>query len=156
MARFKLGDLIEQCLFGAFYIILATLPATVAAHGGEPDHGGDLPVDLGGSRLQYEGYPNLVDVRIKDGRVEPAEVIIDQGNIVAFENQDEVEHRLVFSMGGTGHVDAHDHEHPVGEGHEKFSVVKPGKYWVLQFLVPGSFQYKCSLHGTVGTIRVRF
>ena len=139
----------RDCLFPLLFLTATT----VCAHEGEPSHGGDLPVDLGSNRMQYEGRQNLVDIKLGNKSFTPNEVAIDTGGIVAFLNKDNIEHRILFSMGEADEDEVHDH--PVG-GHERSYIIKPDKHWVLEFLVPGMFEYRCSIHGESGQIYVRY
>ena len=134
-------------------IFLYSISTCVYAHEGEPSHGGDLPVDLGSNRIQYEGRQNLVDVTVSNSAFQPKDLSIDIGGIIAFENRDNIEHRILFR---TGEDDPNEeHDHPTG-GHERKTIVKPGKSWVLEFLVPGLFPYECTIHGETGKIDVRY
>jgi plastocyanin len=135
-------------------MFLFLLPTLVFAHEGEPSHGGDLPSDLGTSRVQYKGRPNVVDIIVAASAFQPASVTIDIGGIVAFENKDDTDHKLVFNTGDPGGEDE-VHDHPVG-GHERSHIMKPGRYWLLQFLVPGLFPYECSIHGETGQVYVNY
>jgi plastocyanin len=132
-----------------FIVILAP---SVYAHEGEPSHGGDLPVDLGSNRMQYQGMKKLSDISIHKNTFDPDELSVNIGAIIAIKNTDTVEHRLVFDM---GEEDEEEHDHPTG-GHERSYIIKPERYWVLEFLVPGLFVYKCSTHGETGQIYVRY
>jgi plastocyanin len=135
-------------------VFLCLLAPFVFAHEGEPSHGGDLPVDLGGSRLQYKGRQNLVDISVQESAFHPSAVTINIGGVVAFQNEDDTEHKLVFKTGEGG--DGEEHDHPVGGGHERSGVIKPGKYWLLEFLVPGLYPYTCSIHGESGQVNVNY
>ena len=141
--------LIKICLFQ--FLLFTTL--SVYAHEGEPSHGGDLPVDLGGNRMQYEGRQNLIDIKLSNSSFNPNEVAIDTGGIVSFQNQDQIDHRILFSMGEEDDDEVHDH--PVG-GHERSHIIKSEKHWVLEFLVPGLFLYQCTIHGETGQIYVKY
>jgi plastocyanin len=127
--------------------------SSVNSHQGEPSHGGDLPVDLGGNRLQYEGRANLVDIGIENSKFFPENITIDIGGMVAFENRDNIEHRILFKTGEAD--DQEEHDHPVMD-HEITYVVTPEKYWVLEFLVPGLFPFECTIHGETGEVYVRY
>lgn len=136
-----------------FWCSIFLFTSSIYSHQGEPSHGGDLPVDLGGNRLQYEGRTNLVDVGIENNKFLPEKVTIDIGGIVAFENRDKIEHRILFKTGEAD--DQEEHDHPVGD-HEISYIVTPDKYWVLEFLVPGLFPFECALHGETGEVYVRY
>jgi len=150
---------------GGLFIMLS---AEVSAHGGEPEHGGDLPVVMGFNPKQYEGHYELTYIKIDKSAFHPDELAVDAGTRVVFENQDDVDHRIVFSRGGETHDHpdiTHDHpdimdeqleDHPEGEGHELSRLIKPGRFWVLHFIVPGEYPYTCPQHGISGKVNVRY
>ena len=133
-------------------LFLVISAPSVVAHEGEPSHGGDLPVDLGSNRMQYLGMKNLSDISIHKNTFSPVELSVNIGAIIAIKNTDNVEHKIVFDM---GEEDEEEHDQPTG-GHERSYIIKPERYWVLEFLVPGLFVYKCSTHGETGQIYVRY
>lgn len=134
-----------------FLMVFMTIPGF--AHQGEPSHGGDLPSPMGTSRLQYEGAINLVDIKIKNQKFISREITIDIGGMVAFENQDSLEHKVRFKTGEDDPDEEHDH--PVAS-HEITHILQPGKHWILSFLVPGLYPYECLLHDEKGQVNVRF
>jgi plastocyanin len=141
----------QFCLGMTFSVISETF-----AHDGGPDHGGDLPLNLGGNRMQYVGASNIVDVVINKGnKFEPEKVTVDKSFRVAFENRDAIIHRLMFKTGEDDYHDGGEGEEPAG-GHELIAIVEPGKYWLLEFQVSGEFQYTCTLHGETGVVSVRY
>jgi len=162
MNKYNIQKIVKSCCITVSFIAFLALISFTSAHEGEPEHGGDLPINLGGNRMQYEGQQYIVDIEIRENAFHPAEVTVDTGAIVAFKNLDVTEHRLVFntdewSTDAGNHNDVGEyHDHPIGAGHESFNLVKPGDYWVLQFLVSGVFRYKCSIHGVSGQIYVRY
>jgi len=123
------------------------------AHQGEPSHGGDLPSEIGTSRMQYEGATNLTDIRVNNETFLSDDIAINIGDMVAFENQDGNEHQIQFKTGTDD--DEEEHDHPV-MGHELTHILSPGKHWILSFLVPGLYPYQCLLHGEKGQIFVRY
>lgn len=145
-------------LCGGLFIMLSP---EVSAHGGEPEHGGDLPVVIGFNPKQYEGQYELTYIKVDKEAFRPDELTVDAGTRIVFENQDDVDHRIVFSRGGETHdhpveMDEQSEDHPEGEGHELSRLIKPGRYWVLHFIVPGEYPYKCPLHGISGKVNVRY
>jgi plastocyanin len=144
----------RKTIFGhTLWLMMFLLAPIIYAHEGEPSHGGDLPVDLGGNRLQYVGRTNLIDVKIEKNIFLPDKVTIDIGGIVAFENRDGIDHRILFKTGESS--DQEEHDHPVGD-HERSYMVRSEKYWVLEFLVPGLFPFVCTIHGETGEVYVRY
>jgi plastocyanin len=138
------------CLSMVFLVISETF-----AYQGSPDHGGDLPVDLGGNRTQYVGASNIVDVVFESKKFEPGKVTVDKGTMVAFENRDAIGHHLMFKTGEADYEDDGSGEEPA-EAHELVGILDPGKYWLVEFLVSGEFEYKCTLHGETGVVSVRY
>jgi len=151
---------LQAILTGISFVLLYLFASNAIAHGGEPDHGGDLPMVIGFNPKQYEGQYKLYDIKINSGSFEPTVLTIDAGSRVVFENQDNIEHRVIFDRGSEIHdhpVAGDDHDHPAGEGHQVSHIIRPGGYWILHFIVPGDYPYTSgSIEGVTGYISVRY
>ena len=75
-------------------------------------------------------------MEIQNGRLQTQALTIAPGTVVVFDNKDQTNHRLVFPPGPANDV----------AGDFVSSVIQPGQLWGAEFLDPGIYPYKCSLH----------
>lgn len=75
-------------------------------------------------------------IEIRNGVLETPELTIAPGTVVVIDNKDKTNHRMLFAPD------------PINNLVDNFTstVIKPGDRWGAEFLEPGVFPYKCTLH----------
>ena len=106
--------------------------------------------------LQYQKIllsDEVYEVNIRDSVFQTAElgVTLANGNVhgkVIFENQDDINHRIVFEQ----HV-GNDLRYEI-----RSPVIKPGARWALEILRDGFYPFRCSIHAgkMQGLLRIRY
>jgi len=128
----------RRILGGAAALIAASIGAGsgVLAHGGDDDEDEDQSGPGGGHDDEdHHGPPpeqstqvaDVTTVRIVDERFEPNNILIETGQTVTWENQDDDQHTASGRDMDTG-------------------VINPGSNGKVTFLEPGEFNYSCNFH----------
>ena len=128
----------RRILGGAAALIVAGIGAGsgVLAHGGDDDEDEDQSGPGGGHDDEdHHGPPpeqstqvaDVTTVRIVDERFEPNNILIETGQTVTWENQDDDQHTASGRDMDTG-------------------VINPGSKGTVTFLEPGDFNYSCNFH----------
>jgi len=128
----------RRILGGAAALIAAGIGAGsgVLAHGGDDDEDEDHSGPGGGHDDEdHHGLPpeqstqvaDVMTVRIVDERYAPTNILIETGQTVTWENQDDDQHTASGRGMDTG-------------------VINPGSKGMVTFLEPGEFNYSCNFH----------
>lgn len=75
-------------------------------------------------------------IEISNGSLQKPDITITPGTVVIIDNKDNANHRLVFPPGPGNNV-ASDFTS---------TVIQSGQLWGAEFLEPGIYPYKCTLH----------
>ena len=75
-------------------------------------------------------------IEIRNGMLQTPEITIAPGTVVVIDNKDQANHRLIFPPAPRNDV-AVDFTS---------TVIKPDQLWGAEFLDPGIYPYKCTLH----------